>query len=883
MPSNDHTEIAPSFCVIGALRYSASRIPNNAALLAPGRSAVSYAELLEQVEHTVGLLNGFGLKRGSRVLIVIPNGPELISAILATMCACTAIPLNPEISADEFTYLLQRSKADALIVLRGMATPAREIAHAQGIRVIELIETPDAPAGHFELEGAHYVEPTFSEPEDVAMLVGTSGTTGLPKLVPSYHKRLFERLYDPPFWGIMASSPDNPKVGISMLPMFHIFGLSDLNAGIGYGLGIIATAGFNVDDFYTYLDTYHPMGLQLLPSMLKAIVEKADSYPDIISRSSLLYISSASAPLSAELAADLQRIFHIVLIMTYGMTEIGGIAWTSTRMPGLYKPGSVGKPVVEIGIMGEDGSLLPTGAAGEVVVRKTDLFPGYEGDADASRLMVKAGWFHTGDAGYLDEENFLFLTGRLKETINRGGEKISPYEVEQTLLQHPAVKEAAVFGVPHLALGEDLAGAVVVSDPLLTAKVLRKFAAERLSPQKVPGTLLLVDEIPKTPTGKVRRTVLPQLLGLANPEGERIEGRSVLAPPVVAPSSETERTLLPLWMRILGLPEISIHDDFFDALGGTSLQAAQLVIDVGKTFSITLPVTTLLEAPTIAEMATLLDSFGENSRLDSNVIPIQPLGHKAPLFCLPAISGQAIVYRPLALHLGVDQPVYGLQMPGSDGKTPPFTRFEALAAYFVEAIRVIQPHGPYLLAGHSLGGIVALEMAQQLEQRGEDVPLLILFDTALGSSSDYLHPAMRIRRLSHRLKHHQSKLAALQVDEQAQYIFERVKRLGKPRTQAKQEEEELLPGVEAIRAANIEAMRNYQPKPYTRPIIYFSTRQRRSQDQAALYELSWKDIALGEFEICDVPGTHTQMLQEPNVQVLAEKLKSYIDQAVVQG
>lgn len=870
--------------MIDALHFAAKLVPDNAAILTPNRPSLSYRQLVEHVEYIAGILNGFGLKRHSRVILLIPNGAEAVSVIYAVSTVCTAVLVNPESKRAEIEHFIQRSQAEAVIVQCGVETPAREIARAHDLRVIELVVNEEAPAGFFELEDGATSPPTFAEPDDIALIIPTSGTSGLPKLIPVTHRKLLVDAYANPAREMMSATPDNPRTSINMLPLFHILGLGNLTSALSQGWGLVAAPGFSVKSYFELIDTYHPLGMTVLPAMLKELVEAAPNFPEFVARSSVRYFSLASAPLSIELGEEARRTFNADLLITYGMTELGGLTVISTLSGNYYRPGSVGQavPGIEIIIANEDGSPLPEGEVGEVLVRKRGAFTGYVGDPQATASFQHAGWFHTGDLGYLDPDGNLFLKGRLKEIVNRGGEKVSPDEVEHVLIQHPAIREAAVFGIPNLALGEDLAAAVVVCDPTITARTLRIFVAEALTSQKVPGKILIVDKLPRTATGKLQRSALPRLLGLIDVGDNQHQARLPLAPASVAPRSSVEQQLAEIWTSTLGIADISIHDDFFDALGGTSLQGAQLVINVGKAFSLTLPVSSLLEAPTIAEMATLMSNLSGNV-IFSSLIPIQPYGSKPPLFCVPAFGGQVVSFRPLSLHLGIDQPVYGLQTPGSDGTTRPFDRIDALAEYLVKAIRAKYPTGPYLLLGKSYGGMVALEIARQLRQSGENVALLGLLDSALGlvASSQAERAALGLRRLVRRVKHHSGKLAAMTGRERTQYINERTARIGVPVNTT--DTEELLPGVREILVANTKAIRHYRPHPYPHPIVYFSARQTRNPEYHFAYEAAWQKIATGGLIICDVPGEHASLEYEPNVQVLAEKLRHYIDAALVEA
>lgn len=862
--------------VIEMLRATTALVPDKPALMAPGRPDFSRTRLVQHVEDTVARLNRLGFSRTSRIGLALPNGPEAAGAFICVVSGMIPVPLNPNFQAAEFESQLRLAKADAVIVLQGQDTPVRAVAERLGVRVIELRFTPDMPAGLFEIVGTQpaAAAPIFSEPNDIAVMMPTSGTTGLPKFVPQTHaKIIIGTIYESKQRGQLEAF-NQMGATINMLPLFHGYGLvGSLLLVIAFNGSAVCTAGFDARRFFDWMDEYRPLFLLVLPTMLDAILAEAPAHEDAIKRSSLQYIACASAPLSEQTIIEATRILNKPIIQAYGMTEVGYIAITIPGMVGFHRSGSVGQTIIETAIMAKDGTLVPPGEIGEIVVRDPNL-PVFGDERDTE--MFRNGWFRTGDKGYLDADNYLYITGRVKESINRGGEKISPFEVEEFLKSHPAIRDATVFGVPHTLLSEDLAAAVVTSDPALTPKAVRKFVGEHLSSQKVPAIVLMVDEIPRTPIGKVQRSALPQLLGLVDNEGHRLGGRALFGDPPVAPRSDTEQKLVRLWSEILALPEIGIHDDFFD-LGGTSLQAAALVTRIAREFHTTLSVDTMFEAATVAEMAEVI-ARPERDTPWPTLIPIQPSGTKPPFFCLPGLSGVVLSFRELALHLGSDQPVYGLQPPGIDGKTPPLMRMDDLAAHFAQAIRSVQPNGPYMLGGYSFGGMVALEVARLLRAQGGDVALLASFDGPLDVSQ---HPRIKGRsptqKFIRRVKRLRTRLAAFNPMEKAPSILEELE----DKLEKTAENVPVLPGIQNVSQANRTLTVAYQPKPYEGQAVLFSTQEMRLGKSRASFEQAWEKIVLGGIQVCDVPGDHDTILHEPFVQVLAEKLSGYIERVLV--
>jgi oxalate---CoA ligase len=260
-----------------------------------------------------------------------------------------------------------------------------------------------------------------------------------------------------------------------------------------------------------------PTWYTAVPTMHQAILARAERNREIVARSRLRFIRSSSASLPPQVMAELERVFRAPVIESYGMTEASHQMASNPLPPRPRKPGSVGLAAgPEVAVMDDAGSLLPRGAVGEVVIRGPNVTRGYEANPEANAKAFTNGWFRTGDQGVLDDDGYLRLTGRLKELINRGGEKISPLEVDDVLMDHPAVQQVVTFAMPHEKLGEEVAAAVVLREgKIATERELRDFAATRLADFKVPRRVVLLPEIPKGATGKLQRIGLAKKLGLA--------------------------------------------------------------------------------------------------------------------------------------------------------------------------------------------------------------------------------------------------------------------------------------------------------------------------------------------------------------------------------
>jgi acyl-CoA synthetase (AMP-forming)/AMP-acid ligase II len=490
-----------------------SGAPAAPAIRAPGRPALSYAGLRDLAAATIARLNGIGIGRNDRVAIVLPNGPEMAAAFIAIGAGATTAPLNPSYRADEFNFYLTDLKAKALVVQKGVATEARDVAAKLGVAVLELV--PGENAGSFTLEGgapAKAAQPGAAEAGDIALVLHTSGTTARPKIVPLSQANICASARH--IGATLALSPADACLNI--MPLFHIHGLiAAVLSSLGAGGAVICTPGFDALRFFRLLDEERPSWYTAVPTMHQTILTRADRNAEIIERAKLRFIRSSSASLPGPVMEQLEAVFGCPLVESYGMTEASH-QMASNPLAGPRKPGSVGRAAgPEVAIMDDDGTILPQGEIGEVVIRGPNVTAGYEANPDANAKAFTNGWFRTGDQGAFDAEGYLTLTGRLKELINRGGEKVSPLEVDGVLSAHPAVAQALTFAMPHAKLGEEVAAAVVLREgAACTERELRDFAAQQLADFKVPRKVVFLPEIPKGATGKLMRIGLAEKLGL---------------------------------------------------------------------------------------------------------------------------------------------------------------------------------------------------------------------------------------------------------------------------------------------------------------------------------------------------------------------------------
>lgn len=594
----------PFPCVRDLLADHAETAPERYAILAPARRPMTYGALWTQANEVVFGLRNVGVRRTDRVAIVLPDGPEAAVAAITVAAGAVCVPLNPGFTCDEYQRYFDELQLAALLTHADLNSASRRAAQIQGVPVIDVSIRPNEGAGAFSVAGRApqlLVDDEFASSADDAFILMTSGSTSRPKTVPLTHASV-------------CLSADNVGAALELeardrllgvLPLFHGHGLiSGLLAALAAGSSTVCPPGFDATAFFGWLTEFRPTWYTAVPAIHRALLAAADPYRQAAQQSSLRLVRSASTSLSSEVLDGLEALFGVPVIDTYGMTE----AATQIAANPLQrrKRGSVGRPAgPEIGILDRGGRRLPSGKRGEIALRGPTITRGYDNDAAATASAFQDGWFRTGDLGYLDADRYLFIVGRIKEIIHRGGQKVAPAEVEGALLSHPAVIDAAVFPVPHERLGADVAAAIVLrQDAKVSVQSLRDFARGRLAGFKVPGLIVIVPEIPKGPGGKIKRNELAAGFSKIRPIQDDGKG--------VAPSSELERQLAGIWKDILDIDRISVDQDVF-ALGVDSLAMTQLILRVEECFGIMLSFEDIFDSSTVAALALRLESSKEGS------------------------------------------------------------------------------------------------------------------------------------------------------------------------------------------------------------------------------------------------------------------------------
>ncbi|HXR15556.1 MAG TPA: acyl--CoA ligase [Terriglobales bacterium] len=469
--------------------------------------SVTYDSLRQQVLAMADALASAGIRRGDRVAIVLPNGLRAIVSFLAASIAGTAAPLNPAYPYEEFHFFLGDTDARVLLCPTVGAEFARSAAADRKIPVLSVelnakgsVAIVNAPTG------ASASEPTA---DDIALILHTSGSTGRPKRVPLRHFNL----------AVSAANIANTyglseeDVSLCIMPLFHIHGLiGSTMATLLTGGAVVVPPKFNALSFWRTVRGHGVTWYSGVPTMHQLLLARAHHKP--AEAASLRFIRSCSAPLSPELIHQIEELFGVPFVEAYGMTEASHQMTSNPLPPRHRKAGSVGVGTgLRVRIMDQAGNSLENNQRGEIAIQGANVFRGYENNPEANARAFVNGWFRTGDQGYLDEDCYLHLTGRIKDIIIRGGENIAPHEVDEILLKHPAVAAAVTFGCAHPTLGEEVAAAVVLHEPHgATESALIKHCRESLAEYKCPTKIYLVKSIPTTATGKIRRRAVAAAL-----------------------------------------------------------------------------------------------------------------------------------------------------------------------------------------------------------------------------------------------------------------------------------------------------------------------------------------------------------------------------------
>lgn len=684
------------------------------ALVGAGGRRITFAQLSSLICAFASQLAQAGVRAEHRVGLLVPPGIDGGQLAVALASNATLVPINPALTPREVIEFAGASGLDAIVIPRWLAIEPRSVMPGRRIAAFEAVQAPDGTLG-LELLSTPASAPAPLRPvveSDVALLLRSSGTTGAPKLIPVTHRNLAamaEKLGSGLWFRLTAADR-----AACTLPLHYAAGLkTSLFVPLMLGAGVAFPPPRQVFDLVQWFDALQPTYLSVAPGALHGMLERLAASPGNFDGSSLRFVMCAASYLPEQTRLAAQSMLRVPILEFYGLSEAGVMA-ANPLPPGKVKPGTVGLPAPgEVLVVDESRQPVPNGSVGQIMVRGATLTPGYVTTDGSEARELTDGWLLTGDLGRLDEDGYLCIEGRDKEVINRGGEKVFPYEIEKAILQHPAVLEAAAFAVPHPRLGESVAAAVVLKPGSTVAeRELNEFLAARLAAYKLPRRLCYRSSLPRGSSGKILRKSLGE--ACAKPI------RDVVPPD---PERLLELELRDIWRRLLGTPDIGLDDDFFDK-GGDSLLATELLIELEAIAGKPYPQSEL-STLTIRRIAEVIESgLGAGRELMTQV----KAGAGIPLFfCHGDYADRGIYAHKLAALLPDDQPVFLLhcyadRVIGSSIE-------EIAHAYLQQVLRVAPPRSPVFIAGYCNAGLVAWHLAHLLRAAGVEVVELLLIET----------------------------------------------------------------------------------------------------------------------------------------------------------
>jgi amino acid adenylation domain-containing protein len=865
----------------GLFEESVARNPN-AVAAEMGEDRLTYGELNARANRVAHHLRDLGAGPETVVGLSLERSLDAIVGMLAIWKAGAGyLPLDPALPEERLRFMLEETRAPMVVTKKSVksALPAgtSRMIFLDGDAAAIGLRTDENPSG-----GA--------AAGNLAVVLFTSGSTGRPKGVMLPHRGLRNRL----LWGreiYRLSEADRVLQVYSVSFDFAIWEIfTPLVAG---GRVVMAPVGAPQDPSQvTRLIAGRGVTMAgLIPSMMDALLED----PGIRNCGCLRIVSLGGDAMTASLARKFHSRLDAELQNAYGPTEASiDVTWWVDRAEarGTERDATIpiGRPNanVRLYVLDPRMSLVPPGVAGELFIGGACLARGYfrRPDLTAERFVPDPftgapgeRLYRTGDLARHRPDGSLEFLGRADTQVKVRGYRIELGEVEARLAEHPAVDTAVVLAVDEPVGGKRLAAYVSAREPKPGAQELREFLRSRLPAYMVPAAVVFLDSFPRLPNGKVNVAALPDPAAAAAAE---IPDRGR-----IPPRDDVERRLLRIWERVLGVSPISVESNYFD-LGGHSLLAPRLFGQIEKAFGRKLPLATIFQAPTVEKLAAILRQGGWSPDW-SSLVAIQPAGWRPPFFCVHAVGGNVLTYMDLARHMGTDQPVYGLQAQGLDGKRMPHTTIQEMAAHYVSEIVKLQPDGPYYMGGSSAGGIVAFEMAQQLLAQGKQVGVLALFDTW---GPGYPKPLPGITAFKKRFFHFKDRvdlhvgnfLVAEGAREKFAYVVTKSRRLSNNiRRAARKRWSKLRELPNALLNPLPRALRNvenmgvratelYEPEPYPGRVTLF----RASKQPAGVVfdpELGWGSVALGGVDVYEVPGRHGAIVYEPRIRILAEQLR----------
>ena len=866
---NDTRALVVPESVVQLFEAQVEESPDSVAAIFNGE-LLSYRALNDRANQLAHYLHKLGINPDARVGICLERGLEMAVGVLATLKAGGAyVPLDPAYPEERLRFMLQDSQCSVLLTSQSVAESLPETAAV----MLRLDRATETIAQESKANPASRIAP-----ENLAYVIYTSGSTGWPKGVAMTHRALTNVIS----WQL--ENANGPAATLQFASLSFDVSFQELFTTwcAGGTLQLVSDELRRDAPAMLHFLVEQKTERIFLPFVYLQHLAEAAELCGVLPES-LREIVTAGEQL--EITRQISQLFNRLptcrLYNHYGPSETHVVTSYALNGPPEQWPTlpPIGHAIAnsQVYIVDRSFKMQPVGVPGELCIGGDNVSRGYlnrpemtseKFAPDPFGKEAGARLYRTGDlARYLNDGNIEFL-GRIDTQVKIRGFRIELGEIEATLRTHATVRDAVVRPKES---NDALVAYVVVERGQLNRREtitgeLRKYLGSKLPDYMVPAIFVELDALPLTPSGKVNRRAL------SVPDAYRPESSQEH----VAPRNDVETTLVKLWQKVLGLKSIGVKDNFFE-LGGHSLLASRLFAQIQNTFGRNLPLATLFQSPTVEQLAAVLREH-ESQRSWSSLVAIQPQGSRPPLFCVHAAGSNVLIYRPLARHLGMDQPVYALQAQGLDGHTQPYVRVEEMAAHYIKEMREVKPEGPYLLLGASFGGLVIYEMAQQLLAQGERVGLLAMLNTDCPVYS-----------LAKRIRCHVGNFK--KKGPKAYLVFGVRSVLRRISPKAEEKIAETLSGNEELQAAiesrpdrndplirtviaNLQAENDYHPaqKSYPGKITYFWARD--AQVDFDDNRTAWSKLAAGGFELHVVPGDHGTMREEPNIAVLVEKLKA---------
>jgi amino acid adenylation domain-containing protein len=871
---NDTSAEFPNNCVHELFERQAAKTPDLTAVVYQGKT-LSYRELNERANQVAHYLRKRGVGPEALVGVCLNRTPEMVIGLLGIWKAGGAyVPLDPAYPQDRLSYMLTDSAAKFLLT----SSELKHLFPSAADKSILL----DSDWSQISKESSANPAPSAA-PSNLAYVMYTSGSTGEPKGAMILHSGLVNYLW----WAIGAYRVEAERpVPVHSSISFDLTVTSLYPALLAGGHVELLQEDVGAQNLIAALKKPdHRSLVKITPAHLELLSQQLSS--EEAATVTKTFVIGGEALLAENLVLWREFAPETRLINEYGPTEtvVGCCVYEVRAEDPPTGPVLIGRPIANTQLYILDGKLqpVPVGVKGDLYIGGAGVARGYLNRADLTQKKFipdpfsgksEARLYKSGDLARYRKDGTLEYLGRVDDQVKVRGYRIELGEIEAALAAYSGVQSCTVLAVEDTPGNKQLvAYAIPQGNRSLSAEDIKEFLKQSLPEYMVPAQFVFLESFPLTQNGKIDRKALPA----------PTHGNISAAHEFIAPSTETEKKVAAMWAELLKVERIGIHDDFFD-LGGHSLMAIKALSRIREEFDVDLPLATLLQAPTVAQLAALLhkEDFTPTWSL---LVPVRTGGSKPPLFLMHAHGGNVLDYHPLVNHLESDQPVYAFQARGLDGNLIKDATLEEMAAAYVAELRSFQPEGPYFIGGFCLGGLLALEAAEQLTAAGQKVALVIMVQSIHPEAMDFKPQTPAFKRLWYQMR----KRASLELENLSNgrkgYLRERLLHLwdvvrvrtsiayqnmtGKQLSMSP--ELSKLYFFEALGVEHKKAMDTYRPAPYNGDVLVF----RAGKQLAGLIadeHLGWDRTVRGKLEICEVPGHQQNLMLEPNVSQLAKEL-----------